>query len=388
MSRFATDVYADDPCTCFTPKKTGHGAYEERNNAIIAKMQKAISVIQFKLEGQDIKAHPEHGMENRLLLDKMYLEKGTVNIRGREYKLLDSNFPTVDPKDPYALTFEEQRIIDGLQTSFVNCEKLQRHIELLYKKGSMYKYYNNSLMFHGCIPMNADGTFKEMDVYGVKCHGKALFERCETLVRQGRYAREGSEARKLGADFMWYLWCGSQSPLFGKNKMATFERYFTDDKELHKEVSDPYFKLAYTSEMVDKILEDFGIENPEAIIINGHIPVKIKKGESPIKADGRLILIDGGLSKAYQSVTGIAGYTLVSNSHQIFLAEHEPFTSVTDSVRNNADVHSRTIPVRSFIGRKKISDTDEGRDIAVQIQDLEKLLAAYRAGIIKQGNER
>ena len=387
LSQFATDVYADDPCTCFAPKKTGHSSYEERNNAIIAKMQKAISIIQFKLEGQDIKAHPEYGMENRLLLDKMYLDKGTINIKGREYKLLDTNFPTVDPKDPYALTFEEQKIIDGLQTSFVNCEKLQRHIELLYKKGSMYKYYNNSLMFHGCIPMNADGSFKDLDVYGVKCHGKALFERCETLVRQGRYSREGSDARKLGSDFMWYLWCGSQSPLFGKDKMATFERYFTDDKDLHKEVSDPYFKQAYTSEMVDKILENFGIDNPEAIIINGHIPVKIKKGESPIKADGRLILIDGGLSKAYQSVTGIAGYTLVSNSHQIFLAEHEPFTSVADSVRHNADVHSRTIPVKRFIGRKKISDTDEGRDITVQISDLEKLLAAYRAGIIKQGNE-
>jgi len=385
LSQFATDVYADDPCSCFIPKNAGDDDHEDHNNAIIAKMQKAISIIQFKQEGQDIMAHPEYEMEDRLLLDKIDFEKGSISIGGKEYKLLDSNFPTIDPKNPYALTFEEQRIIDGLQSSFINCEKLQRHIELLYEKGSMYKYYNNSLMFHGCIPMNGDGSFSEIDVYGVKCCGKELFDRCETLVRQGRYSRRDSDARKLGSDFMWYLWCGSKSPLFGKDKMATFERYFTDDKALHKEVSDPYFKLAYSSEMVDIILDNFGINNPDAIIINGHIPVKIKKGESPIKADGRLILIDGGLSKAYQSVTGIAGYTLVSNSHQIFLAEHEPFTSVKDSVRNNADVHSRTIPVKTFDKRKKIADSDEGREIADRVADLEKLLAAYRSGLIKQG---
>jgi len=350
-------------------------------------MQKAISVIQFKLEGQDILSHPEYEMEDRLLLDKLDLEKGTVNVGGKDYKLLDTNFPTLDPTDPYALSFEEQRIIDGLQASFINCEKLQRHIELLYKKGSMYKYYNGSLMFHGCIPMNADGSFRDVDVYGVSCHGKELFERCETLIRKGRYAREDSEDKKLGCDYMWYLWCGSKSPLFGKDKMATFERYFTADKEIHKETSDPYFKLAYTSEMVDRILENFGIDNPEAIIINGHIPVKIKKGESPIKADGRLILIDGGLSKAYQSETGIAGYTLVSNSHQIFLAEHEPFTSVRDSVKHNADIHSRTIPIRDFARRKKISDTDTGAEIRERIEELEKLLGAYRKGIIEQGDE-
>jgi len=388
LSQFATDVYADDPCSCFTPRTAGQGAYEERSNAIIAKMQKAISIIQFKLEGQAINAHPEYDMDDRLLLDKIDFEKGTVNIAGRDYKLLDTSFPTIDPKDPYALSFEEQKIIDGLQASFVNCEKLQRHIEILYKKGSMYKYYNNCLMFHGCVPMNADGSFIDKDVYGVRCHGKGLFDRCETLVRQGRYSREGSQARNLGRDFMWYLWCGSSSPLFGKDKMATFERYFTDDKELHKEVSDPYFTLAYTGGMVDRLLEDFGIDNPDAIIINGHIPVKIKKGESPIKADGRLILIDGGLSKAYQSVTGIAGYTLVSNSHQIFLAEHEAFTSVRDAVRHNADIHSRTIPVKTFPQRKTIADTDEGAEISSRIADLEKLLAAYRSGLIKQGNER
>ncbi|MBQ9684922.1 MAG: fructose-1,6-bisphosphatase [Oscillospiraceae bacterium] len=380
LSLFALETYADDPCACFKPKGTA-GA---DSDAVIAKMHKAISIIQFKVEGQYAMTRPEYEMTDRLLLDKMDLKRGVVTVAGEEYPLLDTHFPTVDPADPYALTPEEQRIMEGLQASFVNCEKLQRHIEFLYKKGSMYRYYNNCLMFHGCIPMQPDGSYTELDVYGVRCHGKSLFDRCEELVRQGRYSKD-HEKKKRGADFMWYLWCGSKSPVFGKDKMATFERYFIADKKTHKETSDPYFTLAYTREGTDRLLAEFGIDDPDAVIINGHIPVKIKKGENPIKVEGRLVLIDGGMSKAYQSVTGIAGYTLVSNSHQMYLSEHEPFASMEESVRTNRDMESQYIPVKTYPERVKIADTDDGREIISQIEDLEKLLEAYRSGAVKQG---
>ena len=380
LSLFAIETYADDPCACFMPKGTA-GA---DSDAVIAKMHKAISIIQFKVEGQYAMTRPEYEMSDRLLLDKMDLERGVVTVAGEEYPLLDTHFPTVDPADPYALTPEEQRIMEGLQAAFLNCEKLQRHIEFLYKKGSMYRYYNNCLMFHGCIPMQPDGSYTELDVYGVRCHGKSLFDRCEELVRQGRYAKD-LEKQKRGADFMWYLWCGSKSPVFGKDKMATFERYFIADKKTHKETSDPYFTLAYTREGTDRLLAEFGIDDPEAVIINGHIPVKIKKGENPVKVPGRLVLIDGGMSKAYQSVTGIAGYTLVSNSHQMYLSEHEPFASMEEAVRTNRDMESQYIPVKTYPERVKIADTDDGREIIARIEDLEKLLDAYRSGAVKQG---
>ena len=386
LSLFALETYADDPCACFAPKTDGHSVYDEQSNAVIARMHKAITVIQFKLEGQASMAHPEYEMADRLLLDKMDLGRGVVTVAGEEYPLLDTNFPTVDPNDPYALTAEEQRIIDGLRLSFLNCEKLQRHIEFMYKKGSMYRYYNGVLMFHGCIPLRPDGSFTEMDVYGVHCHGRSLFDRCEELVRQGRYSKKPHHVRR-GQDFMWYLWCGSKSPLFGKDKMATFERYFIEDKKTHKETSDPYFSIGYSAELTDRMLADFGITDPGAVIVNGHIPVKIKKGESPIKVDGRLVIIDGGMSKAYQSVTGIAGYTLVSNSHQMYLSEHEPFTNAGETVRTNADMTSRLIPFKTFPERVTIADTDDGREIAARIEDLELLLEAFRTGDVKQGTD-
>ena len=385
LSLFALETYADDPCLCFQPKSEAHNAYEEQNRAVIAKMHKAISVIQFKLEGLTAMAHPEFEMEDRLLLDKMDLERGVVTIGGQEYPLLDTNFPTVDPASPYTLSFEEEELVEGMRSAFLNNEKLQRHIDFMYKKGSMYRYYNRTLMFHGCIPMQPDGSCTVLDVYGHRCQGKSLFDRCEELVRQARFSKNPAH-RSRGSDFMWYLWCGSKSPLFGKDKMATFERYFVEDKSTHKEISDPYFKLACTDELVDRVLQEFGIEDSEAVIVNGHIPVKIKKGESPIKVPGRLILIDGGMSKAYQSVTGIAGYTLVYNSHEMYLSEHEPFNSVDDTVRNNTDMESHVIPVKKFHERIKIADTDDGREIISQIEDLELLLEAYRAGAVQQGS--
>ena len=383
LSLFALETYGDDPCAQFQPKLSADDGTDPHSVAVIARMHKAISIIQFKLEGQAAKAHPEYRMEDRLLLDKLDLENGTVTVGGEVFPLLDTNFPTLDPKDPYALTADEQRVIDGLHTSFLSCEKLQRHIDFLYKKGSMYRYYNNVLLFHGCIPMEADGSFTEMEVYGVNCRGRSLFDRCEELVRQGRYSKDKAR-RERGADFMWYLWCGSKSPLFGKNKMATFERYFIADKKTHKETSDPYFTLAYTREYSDRVLEEFGITDPEAVIVNGHIPVKIKKGESPIKVPGRLVIIDGGMSKAYQSVTGIAGYTLVSNSHEMYLSEHEPFCSVGETVQNNRDMQSQMIRFKTYPERVTIADTDDGREIAGRIADLEMLLDAYRSGAVKQ----
>ncbi len=382
LTLLALDVYAEDPCSGFQPKIDPAGKYDEHNRDVIAKMHKAIAIIQFKLEGQKAMAHPEYQMNDRLLLEKLDPEKGTVNIAGQDYPLTDKNFPTVDPAKPYQMTEQEKEVVDGLISSFQGSEKLQRHIDFLYKKGSLYRYYNKVLMFHGCIPLEPDGSCTEVEFYGQRVKAKGLFDFCEALVREARFAKN-SEIRKRGADFMWYLWCGPKSPLFGKDKMATFERYFTADKDIQKETSDPYFKLVCTNELVDEILKEFGISDPDAVIVNGHIPVKIKKGESPIKVPERLVLIDGGMSKAYQPVTGIAGYTLVYNSRQMYLSEHEPFNSARDTVRTNTDMESRVIPFKSFRERIMIADTDDGREIAGRIADLQMLLEAYRDGTVK-----
>ncbi len=379
LSLFSLETYADDPCECFIPK----GDARRHDREIMARMHKAISIIQFKLEGQEILAHPEYDMQDRLLLDKIDYQSGTVRIGDTEYPMKDLNFPTVDPASPYTLTEEEEEIVRGLERAFRHCEKLQKHADFLFQKGSMYLVYNGNLLYHGCIPMREDGSYREAEIYGVRCSGKSLFDRCEELVRQGRFSKD-PEKKKRGADFCWYLWCGNTSPLYGRDKMSTFERFFLEDKATHKETSDPYYWLAYTEEGAEKILEEFGISSPDAVIINGHVPVKIKKGESPIKVPERLVIIDGGMSKAYQSVTGIAGYTLVYNSHEMYLSEHEPFTSARDTVRNNSDMHSRSIPVKTFHERVKIADTDDGRVIAARIADLNLLLDAYRAGQIKE----
>ncbi len=386
LTLLALEVYADDPCEQFLPKSDSANDREVQNRSAIAKMHKAIAVIQFKLEGQAAMEHPEYEMNDRLLLDKMDLPGGVVHISGQDYPLTDTNFPTVDPKSPYALTDQEQEVVNGLRNSFLGCEKLQRHIDFLYKKGSMYRYYNNILMFHGCIPLEQDGSCMKIKLYGRDVRARSLFDFCEELVRSARFSKD-PEQKKIGADFMWYLWCGSKSPLFGKDKMATFERYFVADKATHTENSNPYFRLACTHELADLVLKEFDITDPDAVIVNGHIPVKIKKGESPIKVPGRLVLIDGGMSKAYQSVTGIAGYTLVYNSHQMYLSEHEPFGSAEDTVRNNSDMESHVIPFKTFPERMKIADTDDGKEIAQRISDLEMLLASYRDGTIKQDSK-
>ena len=385
LTLLALDVYAEDPCACFQPKIDPDSKYGH-NKDVIAKMHKAIAIIQFKLEGQTAMAHPEYQMSDRLLLENLDFQKGTVKIGGKDYPLTDTNFPTVDPADSWKLTEQEQEVVNGLISSFLGSEKLQRHVDFLYKKGSLYRYYNKVLMFHGCIPLDPDGSCTEVEFYGQRLKAKGLFDFCETLVREARFSKD-SKIRKRGADFMWYLWCGAKSPLFGKNKMATFERYFVEDQDVRKEISDPYFKLVCTDELVDVILKEFGISDRDAVIVNGHIPVKIKKGESPIKVPGRLVLIDGGMSKAYQSVTGIAGYTLVYNSRQMYLSEHEPINSAGDTVRTNTDMESRVIPFKTFTERIKIGDTDDGREIAGRIADLQMLLEAYRDGTVKPLND-
>ncbi len=380
LVRFAMDTYKDDPCDCFTLSVSDE-EYEKKNGFYDRRMQKAIAVIQFKLEGQLIKEHPEYHMEERLLLDKMDVKNKKVTVEGVEYPLEDTNFPTIDWKDPYKLSEEEEELVEHLRQSFVNCEKLQEHVKFMLRKGSLYKVYNNNLLFHGCMPLNADGTLKEVEVYGKTYSGKGLFDKVEQYLRKGYYSVDPDEKKK-GADLFWWTWINGNSPLFGKGKMTTFERYFIKDKKTHKEPKDPYYTWYEKDECVTMILEEFGVTDPDAKIINGHVPVEFKKGESPVKCNGRLLVIDGGFSKAYQPKTGIAGYTLIYNSYGFLLAAHEPFVSVEKAVEEGLDIHSDTVLVENVTRRQKVADTDTGRDIQSQIDELMALLKAYRSGKI------
>lgn len=383
LATFAMECYKNDPCKSFKPK-TSAGNYKETDLKLMAQMHKAISIIQFKLEGQIIKRRKTFNMENRLLLDKMDLEKGIITINGKDYTLNDTNFPTVDPKDPYKLNKEEQALITKLKSSFINSEKLQRHVRYLYSKGSLYLVCNSNLLYHACIPLNSDGTFRKTTITGKECCGKAYLDIADRLAREGYFNKGDSEEDLYSLDFLWYLWCGEDSPLFGKSKMATFERYFLDDKELHKEPKDPYFKFRDKEETCDMILREFELEPDESHIINGHVPVKVVQGESPIKANGKLLVIDGGFSKAYQRETGLAGYTLIYNSYGLQLVSHEPFESTQKAIEECQDILSSSVILETTKTRKSIKDTDIGKDLINQIYDLEKLLMAYRKGIIKE----
>ena len=343
--------------------------------------ERAISMIMFKLEGQLIQRNPDFHMENRLLLDKIDFEKGTVRIGDKEYEMLDSDFPTVDPKDPYRLTAEEEQVVERLRHAFVHCEKLQKHVRFLFAKGSMYKIFNSNLLYHGCVPMDEDGNFEQINVYGKLCSGKKLYEVLETYARKGYYSQDKEERRK-GRDTLWYIWAGPKSPVFGKDKMATFERYFIADKETHKETKNAYYRLYDNEEILNKILREFGLDEHRSHIINGHVPVEIKRGETPIKCNGKLLIIDGGFSKAYQGKTGIAGYTLVANSHGMNLVEHRPFVSAEDAIRNETDMVSDNILIETAKRRILVADTDIGRELKESIGHLEKLLNAYRDGIL------
>lgn len=382
LARLAMTKYEKVNCDAFKLDYR-EDEYDVREALLDERMHKAISIIQFKLEGKLIMRRPEFEMNHRLLLDKMDLEKGTVLIEGKEYPLRETDFPTIDMENPYELTPEERDVVERLTQAFVNCDRLQQHVRFLYAKGSMYKVYNSNLLYHGCVPFNEDGTFKEVNIYGKKYKGKALYDVLEHYARKGYFSLDPKEKQK-GQDILWFIWKNANSPVFGKSKMTTFERYFVADKETHKEPKNPYYKLIEQEEIVNKILEEFGLPAEGSHIINGHIPVESKKGESPVKCNGKLLIIDGGFSKAYQPKTGIAGYTLIYNSYGLLLAAHEPFESVEKAVQDESDIHSHTTLVQHVMKRMTVADTDAGKEIRENIRDLEQLLRAYREGRIAE----
>lgn len=383
LSMFAINTYADDECKNFFPKSKELSRYSNSDKIIISKIHKAISVIQFKLEGQLIKKHPEYKMKDRLFLDKIDFEKGTVLINEKEYELNDKNFPTIDKKNPYKLSEEEAEIVERLKNSFIHSEKLNAHINFLYSKGHIYQNFNQNVLFHGCIPMLENGEFEQVEILGKKCKGKELMEHIENVAHKAFFGDSNGKNQEA-IDYMWYFWCGPKSPLFGKDKAATFERYFLNEKELHKENKNPYYEKVNKEEICNKILENFGVSIEEGHIINGHIPVKVKDGESPIRAKGKLIVIDGGFSKAYQSTTGIAGYTLTYNSNGLVLAVNEPFESKQKAIEYGSDIKSEIILQENVEKRKSVRDTDIGEKLSGEIVDLKKLLIAYREGILKE----
>ncbi len=381
LATFAMDAYKNDTCQLFTPITEVF----DKNVELIKKMHKAVSIIQFKLEGQAVKRNPHYKMEHRLVFDNIDFKKGTIKIDGKEYELLDKNFPTVDPKNPYKLTEEEEEVMIKLRTSIKNSKRLQKHVEFLFSHGSMYLTFNSNLLYHGCIPMNENGDFAKFNINDYEVAGKQLCDRFEIAVRRGYQHRFSTKKNNENLDYFWYLWCGENSPLFGKKKMTTFERYFVADKETHKEERNSYYKLVYNGEeYVNKILREFGLDPEKSHIINGHIPVKVKKGESPIKANGKLFVIDGGMSKPYQKVTGVSGYTLIYNSYGLVLVEHEKFESRQKAIENEIDIISKRIFIETKTKRKRVRDTDVGKDMEAQIEDLKLLLAAYKKGLIKE----
>ncbi len=382
LATFAMAAYEDDKCERFKIKRLGRRVTDVADNDIEMKLHKAIAVIQFKLEGQLIAKYPEFEMDSRRLLHRIDFKNGTVEIEGKTYPMLDTNFPTIDPADPYALTEKESEVMEKLRSAFVRCQKLQRHTRLLMQKGSLYKVYNGNLLFHGCVPMNSDGTFKEMTFGGKRYGGKALYDAFEAAIRRSLLSPDIKE-RVRGADLMWYLWNGPTSPLFGRDKMTTFERYFIEDKETHKEHKNAYYTLINNVETADKILAEFGLDET-GHIINGHVPVHQGEGENPLKCGGKVIMIDGGFSKAYQTVTGIAGYTLTYNSYGLTLTAHEPFSGAEDVIYNNRDIVSNQVAVRHSANRILVGDTDNGKRLKERIDDLKELIKAYRQGVVAE----
>ncbi|MBQ6966650.1 MAG: fructose-1,6-bisphosphatase [Lachnospiraceae bacterium] len=383
LSMFAASTYGDDPCERFKPHLLDENEFDSVDPSLAARMCKAITIIQLKLEGQIIKRHPEYGLDNRLLLDKIDHEKGTVMIDGREWELQDRLFETVDPKDPYRLTPEEERLMDTLKASFSHSVLLNKHISFLYSNGSMYKICNGNLLYHGCIPMTDNGDFQRLDMKDGSFSGKALLDYLNERIRSAFFTdeRENPERKADDTDLMWYLWGGPLSPLFGKDKIATFEHVFVDVKGREenpgKETFNPYYEFSKKEECVDRILKDFGLPTEGSHIINGHVPVRVSSGETPVKANGKLFIIDGGLSKAYHGTTGIAGYTLIFNSHHLALAEHKPYVPGGENTPKIQEVERMKKRIR-------VKDTDIGRSLTAEIEDLKQLLSAYHSGVIKE----
>lgn len=381
LASFAQTAYADDPCVAFGLK--GDPDLSDAERELNVKIQKAMAIIQFKVEARLIDENPSFGLQDRKLLHRIDYDKGTVTVDGVEYELADTVFPTVDPADPYRMTPEEEEVMQRLEQAFVNCEKLQRHMHFFLEAGSLYKVYNGNLLFHACVPLNADGTLMETDVYGTKFKGRALYDEMERYVRAAFFDAD-PVMRKRGRDLMWYLWLGQGSPLFAKSKMATFELYLIADKAARKEVKNPFYTFLNDEAVMAGIFEDFGLDPKTSRIVCGHVPVKVKDGEDPVKCGGRVLTIDGGFSKAYQPTTGIAGYTLISNSYELILAAHEPLESTRAAVLKELDIHSSRSVIAWMENRMLVADTDKGKMIKERIADLEALLEAYRRGEIAE----
>ncbi|MBU3104366.1 fructose-1,6-bisphosphatase [Clostridium gasigenes] len=380
LANFALKYYKNDSCSEFMPKSIDNNNYETE---LISKMHKAITIIQFKLEYEIIIRRPEFKMNHRLLLDKINYTNGTIDLNGVTYELSDKEFPTINSTKPFKLTSEEKKLIDKLQILFINSDKLQKHIAFIFNKGSIYLAYNSNLLFHGCIPLNKDKTFKSITLDGKEYEGKKLLDKFESLAREGYFNNRGSLEKLYGMDIMWYLWTGECSSLFGKEDMATFERYFIKDKATHVEKKNSYYDFRDCEEMCNLIFNEFGLNQSESRIINGHVPVKSKLGENPIKCNGKLIVIDGGFSKAYRNQTGLAGYTLIYNSYGLQLISHQPFKSIEDTFKKEIDRVS-SMEIVEKLDRKKVGDTDVGKELKNQIKDLKLLLRAYRKGLINE----
>ena len=389
LSVFADEVYRKCDVSRFQVKiaKEDEGSFSERDKLLAARMHKAITMILFKLEGQKIRRNPSFHMDDRLLLDKVDYQNRTVEIDGVTCPMLDTDFPTVDPKDPYALTPQEDALINTLTRSFRHSEKLQRHVRFLYSKGSLYRVYNGNLLFHGCIPMAADGRLLSFSVGCKDLSGKEFLDYADLTARRAYYNRPGSPERQFGMDFLWWLWCGRNSPIFGRDRMTTFERRFVEDESTHTETKNAYYTLYNDPAVCEGILKEFGLEEAHSHIINGHVPVKSRKGESPVKGGGRLIVIDGGFCKAYQKTTGIAGYTLIYNSACFRLVAHQPFAGREEAIRKNWDITSTSQIFDRLERRATIHDTDNGRRMQDQVDDLLDLLRAYRSGAIVESHK-
>ena len=384
LAIMAENVYGDDDCKFFKPKRLDENKFDPVDDLLAARMNKAIAICQFKVEGQRIMAHPEYGLENRLLLDKIDFEKGTVKLRDGEYPLRDTNFPTIDPQNPYELTPEEKDVLKALEASFLQSEKLQTHIRFLYSHGALYTVINGNLLYHGCIPVDENGQFEKCTINGVTTSGKAYMDYLDDQVRKAYFNPSESEETGRSGDLMWYLWLGSKSPLFGKDQMTTFERCFVEDKATHKEYTVPYYKYINQKKTCEMILEEFGLDPENSHILNGHVPVKIKDGESPVKGEGKLFIIDGGMSKAYQKQTGIAGYTFIFNSRFMALSEHKPYSPLQED--GTQVFHTPVIrTVKTLEKRMLVRDTDQGRELEREAEELRELVKAYRTGEMKEG---
>ena len=388
LSVFANEVYKHCDTHCFEVKLTGDAAsqYTEKDKLLSARMYKAITIILFKLEGQKLLRCPEFGMADRLLLDKINYEKRTVIIGDREYPMEDCDFPTVDPANPYELTAEEEQVIQQLTESFRHSEKLQRQIRFLYAKGSLYKVHNGNLLFHGCIPMDGEGRLMTFAIGGKARAGRAFMDYADRLARKAYYDKRGTPERRFGLDFLWWLWAGRNSPIYGRDKMTTFERRFVKDESTWAEPKNPYYAWYHNPEVCEKLLREFGLEGPHCHIINGHVPVRAKKGESPIKGGGKLLVIDGGFSKAYQPTSGIAGYTLLFNSRHFRMVSHHPFPGKWNAIHRNADMENDSVIFEEMESRMHVAHTDEGRELQLRAEDLMDLLRAYRSGAVTEAH--